>query len=116
MAANHGEEKTSNALSRSRVGAVPGFRSIQAFTASGSLGRCGSTLPGMAARASRSSRISAVRMLVSWRQPQRSQPTAPSRGPEARTRREEPQSAVSASCSSGVASPRRSAADQCRRG
>ena len=82
---------------------------IQAFTASGSLGRWGSTLPGMAASASRSSRTRAVRMLVSCRQTQRSQPTGPSRGPAARTRRDAPQSAVRASCSSGVASPSRSA-------
>ena len=46
---------------------------------------CGSTDPGTLATASRNSRISAVRMDVSCRQAQRSQPARPSRtGPELR--------------------------------
>jgi len=42
--------------------------------------RCGKIDPGIAATASTSSRISAVRIEVSWRQPQRSHPTKPRRG------------------------------------
>src|SRR4051794_8597297 len=42
--------------------------------------RCGKIEPGTAAMDSSSRRKSAVRMLVSWRQPQRSIPTVPSVG------------------------------------
>ena len=47
----------------------------------GSTERCGNSEPGMAARASSSSSRIAVRMLVSWRQPQRTHPSGPRRGP-----------------------------------
>ncbi len=50
------------------------------MTPLGSAVRCGTIEPGIAAIASSSSSTSAVRMLVSCRQPHRSQPTTPSFG------------------------------------
>src|SRR6187402_2937672 len=50
------------------------------MTPFGSELRCGTSDPGTAARASSSSRMSAVRMLVSWRQKNRRYPTTPSLG------------------------------------
>ena len=49
-------------------------------TSAGLAGRCGNSEPGTAATASSSSRNSAVRMLVSWVQAQRSMPNGPSAG------------------------------------
>ena len=72
MAANQADAYTSKPPSRSRNGASSGWAWKYRPTRSMLTGRCGSTEPGIAATASRKSRTSAVRMLVSWRQELRS--------------------------------------------
>jgi hypothetical protein len=64
----------------SSTGASDGLSRKYCVTPLGSELRCGTSEPGTAAMASMSSRNRAVRMLVSWRQANRIQPTNPSLG------------------------------------
>src|SRR6188768_672297 len=80
MEENQAEEYTSNAWILSSTGARSGLSLKYWVTPFGSELRWGTSEPGTAAMASSSSRNSAVRMLVSWRQNQRRVPTKPSFG------------------------------------
>jgi hypothetical protein len=71
MAENHGEVNVSKTRSASSTGYRSGLLTRNATTPFGSLDRCGTSEPGIAANASSSSRNSAVRMLVSCRQKKR---------------------------------------------
>src|SRR4051812_26539966 len=80
MLENHTELYTANICRLSSTGARVGLSTKYWVTPFGSLERCGTRDPGTAASARSRSRNSAVRMLDSWRQNQRSQPTTPSFG------------------------------------
>jgi hypothetical protein len=67
-------------LRLSSTGARSGLSAKYCVTPLGSALRWGTSEPGTAAIASRSSSTRAVRIEVSCRQPQRSQPTTPSAG------------------------------------
>src|SRR6266511_3459702 len=71
MAENQGEEYTSNSQSRSSHRPVSPWVTRYWFTFSTATVRWGSSEPGIAATASRKSKISAVRMLVSCRHERR---------------------------------------------
>ena len=80
MAENHTDVYTSNSWNHSATGKASGLSVSHCVTPFGSAERCGKIDPGIAATASSSSSTIAVRMLVSCRHPQRSQPTMPSFG------------------------------------
>ncbi len=77
MAANQGAAKTSNSDSLFSSGPRNGCWLMYCCTLAGSVPFCGSTEPGTLARARRKSSTNAVRMAVSCRQHQRSQPNIP---------------------------------------
>ena len=77
MAANHGAANTSNSDSLSSQGPRVLCSSRYCTTRSGDWPRWGKIEPGTEASATRKSRISAVRMDVSCRHPQRSHPVRP---------------------------------------
>lgn len=79
MQENQAEVHVSKTCSASSTGKRSALSRSKATTPFGSAERCGTSEPGMAATASSSS-TSAVRMLVSWRQAERIQPTTPSFG------------------------------------
>ena len=74
MAENHTEVKVSNSCRASRTAKSSGSSRRNCTTPLGFEERCGTSEPGIAAIASRSSSTSAVRMLVSWRHKKRTQP------------------------------------------
>jgi hypothetical protein len=80
MAENQTEEYVLNTPRKSRTFDHPGLSALNWMTPLGSEVCCGTSEPGTAAKATSSSRNSAVRMLVSCRQKKRRYPTNPSRG------------------------------------